>query len=755
MQPVVRYGDSVIGDTPLILRDSETKIIYVKTIQELGEDNNWVLMEDRDDKECIELNNYESWTDRGWTKISRVIRHKLAKDKKLLEISTANGFVVVTDEHSLLDDEKKIVKPSELKIGDYLLQVIPPTGYVKNDIEHFGNLNLDKYKKYKTQKEACEGFLIAVNNDHLPIVIYENDFWYLKLENLYCSKIIKMKEWNKQEEYVYDLTTENHHFQAGVGCLIVHNTDSNFSCYRIRENLEQVDEEESLLLWKQIIDFSKELVLPFIPEENQQEFSKLHKKYYNSEKINSLELPVSLEVLPYPTHYKTILPITDRLKQFLKEYMEESYLPWLWSIQEVVLRNLNNIDYKFPQWAIHQMNKIRLTAMDLTDEHIKGYESRIKQIDTQLRKNNEKYKKIVMDEIVKKENESLLNEKEIQKKEYENVFTKRQNVENLVRDFINQVLKDYWIQPYWDLSPEGKKIFKIEFYKGGKSITDKRSLDLSMDIGKFSGELIRSRLPFPHNFAYEKTFWPFLILCKKKYVGNKYEDNPNKYKQDFMGIVLKRRDNSPIVKEVCGGIIDILINKRDPQGAKEFLRKCLDDMFAGKYDIKYFLQSRTLKLKESYKDWTRIAHVFLAEKIAIRDPGNKPQSGDRIEFSVIKVPNDDPKKKLLQGELIETPAYIKQNNLEIDYLFYMTNQIQNPASQFLELVDNKIGELFDEYKTKYGKPKIVREKKVKEPKKPRVSKKKIIKKEDSLKYSIESIKEIIATKLNVVIIESQ
>jgi hypothetical protein len=181
-----------------------------------------------------------------------------------------------------------------------------------------------------------------------------------------------------------------------------------------------------------------------------------------------------------------------------------------------------------------------------------------------------------------------------------------------------------------------------------------------------------------------------------------------------MGIVLKRRDNAPIVKEVCGGIIDILINKRDPIGAKAYLRKCLDDMFAGKYDIKYFLQSRTLKMKESYADWTRIAHVYLSEKIALRDPGNKPQSGDRIEFAVIKVQNDDPKKKLLQGELIETPAYIKQNNLEIDYLFYMTNQIQNPATQFLELVDDKIGEVFEEYKEKYGVKKPVKEKKVKE-----------------------------------------
>jgi DNA polymerase elongation subunit (family B) len=159
-------------------------------------------------------------------------------------------------------------------------------------------------------------------------------------------------------------------------------------------------------------------------------------------------------------------------------------------------------------------------------------------------------------------------------------------------------------------------------------------------------------------------------------------------------------------------------------------------MFEGKFDIKYFLQSRTLKMKESYKNWERIGHVFLADKIALRDPGNKPQSGDRIEFAVIKVVNDDPKKKMLQGELIETPTFIKQNNKEIDYLFYMTNQIQNPATQFLELVDKNIGELFNEYIEKYGPPK--KEKKVKEInievndkseviKKPRVPRKKIIK----------------------------
>jgi DNA topoisomerase-2 len=39
------------------------------------------------------------------------------------------------------------------------------------------------------------------------------------------SKIKKIINLGKTEQYVYDLETENHHFQAGVGQMIVHNTD--------------------------------------------------------------------------------------------------------------------------------------------------------------------------------------------------------------------------------------------------------------------------------------------------------------------------------------------------------------------------------------------------------------------------------------------------------------------------------------------------------------------------------------------------
>jgi DNA polymerase elongation subunit (family B) len=212
-------------------------------------------------------------------------------------------------------------------------------------------------------------------------------------------------------------------------------------------------------------------------------------------------------------------------------------------------------------------------------------------------------------------------------------------------------------------------------------------------LGVISGELVKSRLPPPHDLEYEKTFWPYIILTKKRYVGNKYEFNKNKYKMDFMGIVLKRRDNAPIVKEVCEGIITRLLNDKDPIKAKQFTEKCLTDMVDGKYDIKYFLTSKTLKLKESYADWTRIAHVVLAERIGKRDPGNKPQSGDRIEYAAVCIDNET--KETLQGDKIETPLYIKENKLDLDYLFYIRNQIMNPAIQFLELAVKNPVDIFN------------------------------------------------------------
>jgi hypothetical protein len=233
----------------------------------------------------------------------------------------------------------------------------------------------------------------------------------------------------------------------------------------------------------------------------------------------------------------------------------------------------------------------------------------------------------------------------------------------------------------------------------GKPIRGKDALEITIELATEAGKIAARFLKAPHDFEYEKTFMPFCLLSKKRYVGMLYETDPNKCKRKEMGIVLKRRDNAPIVKDVYGGIIDILMKKQNIPDAVQFLKNCLQNIVDEKYPIEKLIITKSLR--SGYKNPKSIAHKVLADRITARDPGNKPSSGDRIPFAYIAVPG----KKVLQGEKIETPSFIAENKLKIDYSFYITNQIMKPIQQLFALVLEKIWEFQNK------RPKLVKYKK--------------------------------------------
>ena len=221
----------------------------------------------------------------------------------------------------------------------------------------------------------------------------------------------------------------------------------------------------------------------------------------------------------------------------------------------------------------------------------------------------------------------------------------------------------------------------------GELIFGKNSLPVAIKIGKDVEKNIASIMPYPQKLNYEKCLYPFILFSKKRYVGNLYEMDVEKFKQKSMGIVLKRRDNANIVKKIYGGIINIILNSQDLDKSIRFLREELTDLVNGKADFNDLILSKTLK--SSYKDPTKIAHKVLADRIGIRDAGNKPACNDRIAYIYIKNPGAK-----LQGDKIETPEYIKENALEPDYLHYITNQIMKPILQLYALCLTEL----DDYK---------------------------------------------------------
>jgi hypothetical protein len=83
------------------------------------------------------------------------------------------------------------------------------------------------------------------------------------------------------------------------------------------------------------------------------------------------------------------------------------------------------------------------------------------------------------------------------------------------------------------------------------------------------------------------------------------------------------------------------------------------------------------------------AHKVLADRIAARDPGNAPSSGDRLGFVYVKPPAGQQASKL-QGDRVETPAWIIEKKLVPDAEYYIEHQLMNPLSQLFGLLLEKM-----------------------------------------------------------------
>lgn len=113
---ILTEGDSVAGDTPLTLKTLDNKIIIIN-IEDLT--NEFKIENNKE----YGKSNYEIWTDRGWTKIKHIMRHKTSK--KMYRILTHTGCVDVTEDHSLLKENEEEISPKFCNINDTLLHSFP------------------------------------------------------------------------------------------------------------------------------------------------------------------------------------------------------------------------------------------------------------------------------------------------------------------------------------------------------------------------------------------------------------------------------------------------------------------------------------------------------------------------------------------------------------------------------------------------------------------------------------------------------
>ena len=586
------YGDSVAAHTPVYVRVSG--VIDVCPIEALAEKygvspNTWTQCkeEGKQSKEVCEMMcGVETWSEKGWTRLHRVIRHALAPHKKMMRIVTHTGIVDVTDDHSLILANGEEISPKNVEIGTKLLHSALP--------------------------------LPQPATDEVPL------------------PLITVEQARVMGFFFGDGSCGEYDCESGNKCSWALN---NASMEFVQKYLELCKIAYPDLEW-----------------------------VYN----DTLKSSGVYKITPKSKKYGSVA-------EFVRSYRSMMYYKQCKIIPTSILNNTREVRESF--WngmydadgdkdkngyiRVDQKNQISSACICLLAQSL-GWK-------TSLNTRSDKmdiYRATMTTRVQRKCTDSIKKIITLPVEENQCVYDLTTDNHHFAAGIGNMIVHNTDSVFY---------TFNLT-HTDGTPIRGKQALEITIELARQVGDMASAFLKAPHGWVYEKTLMPFGLLQKKRYFGILYETDPNKGKPKSMGIVLRRRDNAPIVKDVYGGLIDILTKQQDLEAAVQFVRESLQSLVDERVPMDKLIITKSLR--STYKNPQQIAHKVLADRMGKRDPGNKPSSGDRIPF--VYIHNAD--KKALQGDRIETPDYIRSKRLKPNYSFYITNQIMKPVAQLFGLV---------------------------------------------------------------------
>lgn len=198
-----------------------------------------------------------------------------------------------------------------------------------------------------------------------------------------------------------------------------------------------------------------------------------------------------------------------------------------------------------------------------------------------------------------------------------------------------------------------------------------------MELGTEAAAYVSTLFKHPINLEFEKAYFPYLLINKKRYAGL-YWTRPDKYdKLDQKGLASVRRDSCPLVSIVMNKVLKMILIDRNVDGSLKYVKSVIDDILQNRIDISKLIISKTLAPNYTNPQ----PHAVLAERMKKRD-GLGPNVGDRVDYVIIGG-ND----KLYNRA--EDPLFVLENNLQVDFKYYLTNQLQNPI---LSIISPIIGD---------------------------------------------------------------
>lgn len=161
------------------------------------------------------------------------------------------------------------------------------------------------------------------------------------------------------------------------------------------------------------------------------------------------------------------------------------------------------------------------------------------------------------------------------------------------------------------------------------------NLEDVMKLGKDAAQYVTSNFIRPISLEFEKCYFPYLLINKKRYAGLYWTRTDQYDKLDTKGLETVRRDNCRLVQTVVDKCLRQILIDRDIEGAKEYAKSVIADLLQNRIDLSQLVISKALsKTGEEYAG--KQAHVELAEKMKKRDAGSAPSLGDRVAYVIVK-----------------------------------------------------------------------------------------------------------------------
>lgn len=200
----------------------------------------------------------------------------------------------------------------------------------------------------------------------------------------------------------------------------------------------------------------------------------------------------------------------------------------------------------------------------------------------------------------------------------------------------------------------------------------------AMKLGREAAEFISGTFIKPIKLEFEKVYYPFLLISKKRYAGL-FWTNPEKFdKMDTKGIETVRRDNCLLVKNLVNECLHKILIDRNVPGAVQYVQNTISDLLMNRMDLSLLVITKGLtKTGDDYE--VKAAHVELAERMRKRDAATAPSVGDRVPYVIIKAA-----KGAKAYEKSEDPIYVLENSIPIDHQYYLDNQISKPLLRIFE-----------------------------------------------------------------------